>query len=158
MVTADISSINYFLPIFSFLLVFVVVYAVLKKTKILGDNNGVSLFISLILATFFIVNTKMVEFVEFSSSWFVVFLICLLFIMMFLGFMGKDSLKLIAENKGVAWVAFGLLIIAFIVSGSRIFQWIIEWDKIQAWFKTEWFGMILLIVIAGVVAFVLNKK
>ncbi len=155
---ADISSISYFLPIFSFLLVFVIVYAVLKKTGVLGDNNAVSLFISLILATFFIVNTEMVDFVQFSSSWFVVFIICLLFIMMFLGFMGKDSLKLIAENKGVAWAAFGILLILFVTSAASVFKWIIDWDKIQAWFYTDWFGMILLLIIAGIVAMVLGKK
>jgi hypothetical protein len=155
---ADISSISYFLPIFSFLLIFIVVYAVLKKTGVLGDNNGVSLFISLILATFFIVNTKMVEFIEFSSSWFAVFLVCLLFIMMFLGFMGKESLKIVMDNKGITWAAFSIIMILFIVSAARIFKWVIEWDKIQAWFKTDWFGMILLVSIAGVVAAVLNKK
>jgi hypothetical protein len=99
-----------------------------------------------------------VEFVEFSSSWFVVFLICALFIMMFLGFIGKDSLKLVAENKGITWAVFGLLIVGFIVSGSMVFNWVIEWDKIQAWLGTDWFGLILLIVIGGVVAFVLSKK
>jgi hypothetical protein len=154
----DIGSLSYFLPIFSFLLVFIVVYAILMKTGVLGDNKGVSLFISLILASFFIANTQMVEFVEFSSSWFVVFLICALFIMMFLGFIGKDSLKLVAENKGITWAVFGLLIVGFIVSGSMVFNWVIEWDKIQAWLGTDWFGLILLIVIGGVVAFVLSKK
>jgi len=156
--TVDISGVGYFLPIFSFLLVFIVVYAVLLKTKILGENNGVSLFISLILASFFIVNARMVKFVEFSSSWFVVFLICALFILMFLGFMGKDAVKLIAENKSVAWVIFIVLITAFVVSGARIFKWVFEWNKIQAWFGKDWFGMVLLLVIGAVVAIVLSKK
>jgi hypothetical protein len=155
---ADISSISYFLPIFSFLLVFIVSYAVLKKTGILGDNNGVSLFISLIFAAFFIVNTRMVEFTQDISSWFAVFLICMFFILVFLAFIGKDSLKLITENKTVAWGAFVLLIIFFIVSGSRIFKWVLELDKIQSWFFTDWFGMILLVVIGAVVAWVLTKK
>jgi hypothetical protein len=158
MAVAEIGSISYFLPIFSFLLIFIVVYAVLKKTGVLGDNNGVSLFISLILASFFIVNAKMVEFVEFNSSWFVVFLLCIVFIMLILGFLGKDSLKLVAENKGVAWGIVVALIVAFIVSGARIFRWVIEWDKIQRWFSTDWFGLILLLVIGAVVAWVLTKK
>lgn len=154
----DISSIGYFLPIFSFLLVFIISYAILKKTGVLGDNNGVSLFISFILASFFIVNTKMVETVEFISSWFIVFLVCILFIMLFLAFMGKDALKIVTENKSVAWTAFAVLIILFIVSASRIFKWVVEWDKLSLWFNTDWFGMILLLVIGAVVAAVLSKK
>ena len=78
--------------------------------------------------------------------------------MMFLGFMGKDSLKLVAENKGVAWAVFGLLLVLFVVSAARIFTWVFEWSKIQAWFSTDWFGMVLLLIIAGVVAVVLGKK
>ncbi len=155
---ADISSVGYFLPIISFLFIFVLVYAVLKKTGVLGDNNGISIFISLILASFFIVNANMVEFVEYSSSWFVVFVVCLFFIMIFLAFIGKDSLKLFSENKGVAWASVAVLIVLFLVSGVRVFNWVIEWDKIQAWFSTDWFGMVLLLVLAGAIAGVLSKK
>lgn len=158
MVTASIESINYFLPIFSFLLVFIVVFAILQKTKVLGDNNGVSLFISLILATFFVVNVKMIDFVQFSSSWFVVFIICVLFILMFLGFVGKDYLKVFAENKRLATGFIVILIGAFIYSAAKVFNWVFNWDKIQDWFYTDWFGMILLFVVAGVVAWVLSKK
>ena len=154
----DISGISYFLPIFSFLLVFVIVYAILKKTEVLGGDNGVSLFVSLILASFFIVNAQMVEFVEFSASWFVVFLICILFILMFLAFVSKDYLKVFAENKGLAIAFIVVLIVTFIVSASRIFQWVINWEAIRAWFETDWFGMVLLLVIAGIVAAVIAKK
>ena len=45
---ASVSVLGYFMPIFSFLLVFIVVYALLVKTKVLGDNQPVMLFISFI--------------------------------------------------------------------------------------------------------------
>jgi hypothetical protein len=155
---ADISSISYFLPIFSFLLIFVITYAVLKKSGVLGDNAGVSLFVSLILASFFIVNTKMVDFVQFSMTWFSVFLICAVFIFVFLGFMGKDSLKVVAENKGMAVAFFIILAIGFAVSAAWIFNWAIDWTRLKSWFNTDWFGFVLLVVIGGVVAWVLSKK
>lgn len=155
---ADISSISYFLPIFSFLLIFIVVYAILKKTEILGDNNGVSLFISFILAAFFIVNTQMVEFTQNISSWFAVFLICSFFIFVFLAFIGKDSLKIVSENKTIAWTAFILLIIFFIVSSSKIFKWAINIDGFRSWFSTDWFGMVLLVIVGAIAAWVITKK
>lgn len=155
---ADISSIGYFLPIFSFLLIFIVVYAILKKTEILGDNNGVSLFISFIIAAFFIVNTKMVEFTQNISSWFAVFLICSFFIFVFLAFIGKDSLKIVSENKTIAWTAFILLIIFFIVSSSKIFKWAINIDGFRSWFSTDWFGMVLLVIVGAIAAWVITKK
>lgn len=155
---ADISSISYFLPIFSFLLIFIVVYAILKKTEILGDNNGISLFISFILAAFFIVNTNMVEFTQNISSWFAVFLICSFFIFVFLAFIGKDSLKIVSENKTIAWTAFILLIIFFIVSSSKIFKWAINIDGFRSWFSTDWFGMVLLVIVGAIAAWVITKK
>lgn len=153
-----ISGVSYFLPIFSFLLVFIIVYAILQKTKILGDNAGVSLFLSLIFASFFIVNAKMVEFVKFNATWFVVFMVCIIFILMFLGFVGKDYLKVFAENKNFAYAFIFILIFAFIFSAARIFNWVLDWSKIKSWAQTDWFGFILLLIIAGIVSLVLSKK
>ncbi|MEM4605956.1 MAG: hypothetical protein QW103_02910 [Candidatus Pacearchaeota archaeon] len=153
----DIGGLNYFLPIFSFLLVFILVYAVIKKSKIL-DNNAVVIFISLILASFFIVNAKLVEFVKFNAAWFAVFLVCIVFILIFLGFVGDDYLKSFTANKGIAFAVVSILVAAFILSAARIFKWVIDWTKVRSWAQTDWFGMILLFVIAGVVAAVISKS
>jgi len=47
---ASVSAMGYFMPIFAFLLVFIVIYALLIKTKVLGENQPVMLFISFIFA------------------------------------------------------------------------------------------------------------
>lgn len=153
---AQIGGITYFLPIFSFLLVFILVYAVIKKSKIL-ENEAVAIFVSLILASFFIVNAKLVEFVKFNAAWFAVFLVCVVFILVFLAFVGDNYLKTITENKGVALVIVGVLVVAFILSAARIFNWVIDWSKLKGWAQTDWFGMILLFVVAGIVAFLITK-
>jgi uncharacterized membrane protein (DUF106 family) len=49
----DISGLNFFLPVFSFLFVFIVTWLVLKMTKVVGENNGFLLFLSLIMAVIF---------------------------------------------------------------------------------------------------------
>jgi len=49
----SLSAVGYFMPIFSFLLVFIVVYALFAKTKILGDGPAVMLFVSFILSIVF---------------------------------------------------------------------------------------------------------
>ena len=78
---ASISAIGYFMPIFAFLLVFIVVYALLKKTEVLGTAEPIMLFISFILAGFFIVEASLVEFVQLGSAWFSVFVVLIFFIM-----------------------------------------------------------------------------
>ena len=48
------STLSYFMPILAFVLVFVVVYAVLVKSKIFGDNNFIYSIISLVVSLIFI--------------------------------------------------------------------------------------------------------
>ena len=72
-----LSSIGYFLPIAAFLLVFVISYAFIKKSEILGENEFVMLLISFILASFFIIRASLVEFVQYSSSLFSIDCFCI---------------------------------------------------------------------------------
>ncbi len=146
------------MPIIAFLFVFILVYAILKKTEILGDNNAVAIFIALILAVFFIANVQLVDFVKFSSAWIGVFVVCLFLILLLVGLMGKDALKLVTESKGVGGAIVFLVIVFFIISSAYTFNWAVNWDKISSWFTTDWFGLILLLVVAGIVGWVLSKK
>ncbi|MDO8517475.1 MAG: hypothetical protein Q7S33_05115 [Nanoarchaeota archaeon] len=153
---ATISLLNYFMPVFSFLFVFVLVYALLAKTKILGENNFVHLLISFLLASFFIVNASLVKFVNFSSAWFVVFIICIFMIMLLIAFThGKVD---VIMKPGVAWFLLIGLIVFFIVSASYTFNLALNWANLTEWAQTDWFGMLLLVGIALVVSFVLTKK
>jgi hypothetical protein len=46
----------------------------------------------------------------------------------------------------------------FIISSTFTLGWAIEWGSLAGWMNTSWFGMVLLIVIAIVAAWVLTKK
>ncbi len=159
MVEASVSAIGYFMPIFAFLLVFIVIYALLKQTKVLGDAEPVMLFISFILSSFFIVEASLVEFVTFGGAWLAVFAFVFFFLLLILAFIpGIDLGKFFGAKNWFAWVLLGLVIGFFIISSAYVFNWVIGWGMIRDWFNTDWFGMVLLLVIAGVVSFVLSKK
>ncbi|MCK5450074.1 hypothetical protein KAI32_04355 [Candidatus Pacearchaeota archaeon] len=150
---ASVSAVGYFMPIFAFLLVFIVAYALLFKSKVLGDNQAIMVFISLILAGFFIVQTSLVEFVKFTSAWFVVGIVTVFFITALLGFLpGKEPFAFLAKGNWFSWVILGGLIILFIISSSYIFNWVVNWGMVREWFNSDWFGMVLLLLVAGVVA------
>ena len=153
MVEASISAIGYFMPIFAFLLVFIVVYALLKKTEILGGNEPVMLFVSFILAAFFIVEASLVEFVKFSSAWFGAGVVALFFLLIILAFLpGKEPLEFLTKNDWFSWVVLGLIVIFFIISSAYVFNLAVNWGMVGDWFSSDWFGMILLLIIAGVVS------
>jgi len=155
---ASVVALSYFMPILSFLFVFVLVYALLKKADILGDSEVVMLLISFVLAIFFIVQASLVDFVNFSSAWFVVFLVCVFFILVLVGFLGGDALETITGNKAVAWVLLAALIIFFIISSAYTFNWAVNWETVWDWAYTDWFGMVLLLIVAGIVSWVIAKK
>jgi len=158
-VEASVSVIGYFMPIFAFLLVFIVIYAILKKTEVLGGSEAIMLFVSFILSSFFIVEASLVEFVQFSSAWFGVIVIGLFFLIVIFAFVpGIDSKAFFGKGNWFAWVLLGLLVAFFVISSAYVFNWAVNWGVVQDWFDTDWFGMILLLVIAGVVSFVLAKK
>jgi len=150
---ASVSAIGYFMPIFAFLLVFIIVYALLHKTKIIGDNGPVMLFVSFIISSFFIVEASLVEFVQFSSAWFGVFVFVVFFALAILAFMpGKEPLSFLTKKDWFSWVLLGLILAFFVISAAYVFNWVINWEMVGDWFYTDWFGMVLLLIIAGVVA------
>ena len=150
---ASVSAVGYFMPIFAFLLVFIVVYALLVKTKVLGDSQPIMLLISFVLSGFFIVQTSLVEFVKFTSAWFVVGIVIVFFLITLLGFLpGKTPFEFLSKDNWFSWVVFGVLVVFFIISSSYIFNWVVNWGMVRDWFNSEWFGMVLLLLIAGVVA------
>lgn len=154
---ANLNLFEWLMPIFSFLVVFIVVYALLQKSKLLGENKPVSFFLSFILAGMFIVNASLVEFVQFTSSWMVVIIIIVFLAFVLLAFFpsGLDFMK---NAKWFPWVLLLLIIVFFITSSAFVFNWAINWANVSAWFGSDWWSMILLLIIAGVVSFVLAKK
>jgi len=155
---ASVSVINYFMPIFAFLLVFIVIYALLFKTKVLGENQPVMLFISFILSSFFIVQASLVEFVKFTSAWFSVIIIGVFFLIAILGFLpGKEPFAFLGKGNWFSWVILGIIVAFFVISSSYVFNWALNWGMVQSWFDTSWFGMILLLAVAAVVSWKIKK-
>jgi len=153
------SALGYFMPVFAFLLVFVVLYALLKKTGVLSDNEPIMIFVSLIMASFFIVEVSLVDFIQFSSAWFVTLVMIVFFILLLLAFMpGKEPLAFLSKSNWFSWVLLVLMVVIFIVSSAYVFHWAINWDSLWERTGSDWFGFILLMIIAGVVAFTIRTK
>lgn len=157
--TASVSALGYFIPIFAFLLVFIVIYAILKKTGVLGSSEPVMLFISLILSSFFILEASLVEFIQVTSAWFGVLIIFIFFILVAVAFLpGKDPFAFLGKNDWFSWAVLGLILGIFVITSAYTFNFAVNWAFVENWIDTEWFGFVLLIVIAGVVSAVVSRK
>lgn len=164
----DISGIFFFMPIISFLFVFLIVWSILVKSSILGDVPWVNLFVGLIMATIFISFSSLDLYVRTVVPWFVVLFICLFLVLLLGGLASKDVMKA-AGSKG-GWVAIALLIIIFLIAAIKVFNPVFHPDLIitsgegtslveQIRYGADGtvFGTLLLIVIAGLVSWVLFK-
>lgn len=168
--TADVSGIAYFLPIISFLIVFVVIYAVLAKSKIIGESLFVQLFVSFLLSAIFISASAPRDYVQTIIPWFVVVLISLFLLLAMIGLIGKPA-EFMNKGIGVVFIIVLVLILigaAFFAFSSYINPYLPGATHSSGgnpavlafanWiYSSRVSGAILLIVISAIVSWVLVK-
>jgi len=163
----DISGLNFFMPIFSFLLVFVIVYALLVKFKVLGESQFVNVLISFIVAVIFMSFSSLKLYVETIIPWFVVLMVVIFLVLMMGFFVSKDW----SPSSWFSWIIILVLIIIFLVSAIYVFNPVFHPDlgiasgegtsmleQAKEYMGGGFLGSILLLIIAGVVAWVLTRK
>jgi len=157
------------MPVFSFLFVFLVVWAVLAKTKLLGEAGFVNFFVSFIMAIIFMSFSSLDLYVRTIVPWFIVLFIMVFLVLLIAGLSTKDLANIMSTR--FAWGVIVILLIIFLVAAIRVFNPVFHPDLIitsgegtslveQIRYAADGsaFGTILLIVIAGLVSWVLSRK
>lgn len=167
----DVSGLAYFMNIFGFLLVFLVVYAILFKTKILGESPFVNSFTSFIFAIIFVVFAPGVEYVQTIIPWVAILIICLFCVLLIAGLAQKDLDKFM--KPGLAWAFIVPLIIVFLVSAIIVFNPLLtpylpgssgSGGNSSLLFFKDWvysdkvLGAILLLIVAAAASWVITRK
>ncbi|MEE9525130.1 MAG: hypothetical protein V3V78_00805 [Candidatus Woesearchaeota archaeon] len=120
----DIGILNYFSVIFPALLVFVIVYALLEKTKILGENKSLHAIAAIVSAFLVMLSRDIVAIINFGAPWFIlvfVFLILLLLIYRMMGATDADLTNMIRTDTMVQWAVFIIGLIIIFASISHIY-------------------------------------
>jgi hypothetical protein len=166
----DVSQINFFTPIASFLLVFIVIYAVLQKSKILGESKAINAWVSFVMSIIFISFSSTDLYVRSIVPWFVVLLIIIFLVLITMAFTNKEYDKMLTSK--VAWGVAVVLIIVFLIVAINVFNPVFNQDKIfvqgdhpevisQAiyfLFYSKWAGSILLIIVTAIIAYFITRK
>ncbi len=109
---------DFLIPIFIFILIYAVIFAVLRKTKILGDDVNINAVVAFVLAALFAVVPGAMKFVSIIAPWFVMLVIIafsLLLVFMF-GGLKTEKIEQIFRNSTVVWTI--LMISIIIVMGG----------------------------------------
>jgi len=166
----DISGISFFMPVFGFLFVFLVVYAILLKSKIFGDIPFAYFLVSFAMSVIFMSFSSLELYVRTIIPWFVILFIIVFLVLLIAGFSTK-SLDKIMTSK-FAWFIVAVLVIIFLIAAIRVFNPIFHPDlviasgegtslgeQVKGFFgSSKWAGSLLLFLIAAVVAWFISKK
>ena len=166
----DISGLQFFMPVFSFLFVFLIIFILLGLTKVLGENKWLHALISFIVSVVFFSFSSAELYVREIIPWFVVLVVVVFLILMIAGF--TKNLDTITK-PWFMWLIVIVLGIVFLVAAIRVFNPVLHPDLviteagdglgIVQQFKdfiitSKVAGSIILLVIAGLVAWVVTKK
>ena len=168
----DISGINFFMPIFSFLFVFVIIYAILAKTNLIGENNFIHFLISFIIAIVFMSLSSAELYVRTIIPWFAVLIVIVFFVLVVAGFSTLKLDKIM--TPAFAWTLIAILVIVFLIAAIKVFNPVFHSDlgittggsgdaslvqQIAVFLsESKIAGGILLIIVAIVVSWIVTKK
>ena len=75
------------MPLLTFAFAFILIYAVLKKTKILGETGVINVITSLILSIILLAFTSVGNYIANITPWFATIMVILFFFFMFIAFL-----------------------------------------------------------------------
>jgi hypothetical protein len=165
----DISGLFFFMPIFSFLFVVLIVFAILAKTKILGDSKWIIALTSFIVAVVFMSFSSADLYIRTIIPWFVVLMVVVFLVLLIALFSTKAWDKIM--SPAFAWVIVGILILIFLIAAIRVFNPVLHPDlgvtsgqgtsfleQIKDFMSGGVAGSILLLIVAVIVAWVITRK
>lgn len=143
--------IEYIMPVLVFLLIFAVVFAILKRFAIFGDNIGVNSVIAFVVALIFMITPTAREMVTTMTPWFIILVILVLFILMILVFIGlkAESLEVLAQKPAMYIIIIIIVALIFFVSLAKVFSGALDLSYFEFLAHPRILGVIFILVIAS---------
>jgi hypothetical protein len=152
----DVSGLLYFMPIFSFLFVFVVVYCLLKKSAVLGDNEFMNALIGFVVATAFVTASSIRMYVETVTPWFAVLVVAMFFILAIMGFSQQKIEGVL--GKGLMGGFILVLVLVFFFAGVKVFSSVLAPAYYKITNDERLLGGVLVFFIAALTSWVVTRK
>lgn len=112
----DITLLESFAPIFSFLLVFLMVYGIFSHFNVLGENKLVHFMVAFVLGVIVLFSKTAIGMISYMAPWFIVFVFFLFFLllMFMVGGVKQDEIaNAIKKGLGLQWTIAIVAIILF---------------------------------------------
>jgi hypothetical protein len=126
--------------VFVFLFVFVVIFALLKKIKIFGDNEGFNSIIAFVFAAFTIMVPESQVVIGNFLPWFFMFLMLALVMFMFFMFLGVKEETMVDVTKGSTFITVSIatVIILFLMAMTNAYgPFLVAGEGVGFWETTK---------------------
>jgi uncharacterized membrane protein HdeD (DUF308 family) len=120
----DTGLLNFLLPVFIFVLIYAILFGVLKKSEIFGDNNSTNAIIAAVVALLFAITPGAMDFVSIIAPWFMVMLIIIFVFMLLFMFMGvklETFTQIASSEASIRWTIIIIGIIVIIIGLTSVF-------------------------------------
>ena len=119
----DTSLLGYLLPVFTFLFIMMVVFAVMDKFKLVGDNKGIHWAVAFCISFIFLFSSDAVKFVTLLTPWFILLVVFGMFLVSFFIFIGvkEDSIAFAVKDPKVVWGVIGISMLVFFIALGNVF-------------------------------------
>ncbi|MFH1210714.1 MAG: hypothetical protein V1645_02245 [archaeon] len=119
----DINILQYFIPVFIFLFVFTVFFAILQKTKLLGSTAGVDALVAFSVAMLFMFVSDARQLITVITPWLVILLVIIMSLLLIFMFMGvkAETISDAMSESGTVWTVLIILIIGLIIAFTQVF-------------------------------------
>lgn len=146
-----------YIPLLVFLLVVIVVYAVLAKTKILGDKIFVQLAVAFLLGMILITFSMARGYLAGTAQWFAIFMVAIFFILALIAFSGKE-IDFLKSWIGVFFVVLFIIVILALgyyvfLKGNSDFS-----HFIRVFANPQVYEALIFVIVGGIVAFILARS
>jgi len=112
-----------FSAIFTFILIFALLYAVFQFSKVFGDNKGIHALVAIIIALIASISSKVVIVINTMIPWFVLLFMLIIFILIgfkIFGVSDSQLLKVIKQETAIIYwiISLSVIILAFSLNAA----------------------------------------
>jgi hypothetical protein len=152
----DTSLLQYLAPVFIFILIFAIIFALLQKSKILGGMQKLDFIVALIVSLLTLISENAASFIGNLSIWYVLIAVAVIMmnLMMSAGVSGESVVTGI-QSKTLLWVAITVLMVVISITFGPVFNPYSagadpSWWALRTIFHPKVFGVVFLLLIATI--------
>ncbi len=119
----DIGLLDYFVPVFVFILIFVALYALLEKTGFFGKAKGVNAMIAFAIAFLFLLTPDLVGVIKIMTPWFTILFVFVFMIILLFMFVGvkENAISAAFSERGTVWIIIILSLLVFVYALTQVY-------------------------------------